>query len=147
MTRTLVAFSAAFLLVACEPERPPHPASQGPPADAQYVIKTPPDIIAEVAKAKGDASEFIGLWNDARGWDGELVAITEEKSGTALRINNSVAGLAGGNYWIVAIVGDNPDVQTKTLVRVQGRIKEVSTTVKGPNIIHRIVLEDARIIK
>src|SRR5262245_6646358 len=103
MCRTLLAFATALLLTACEPQRPPRPASKGPPPDAQYVTKSPPDIIAEVAKAKGDASEFIGLWNDERGWDGELVAITEDKSGTALRINNSVAGLAGGNYWIVAI--------------------------------------------
>ncbi len=149
MSRILLVVSACFLMSACEKERPPHPASSGPPANAEYVAESPVGIIREVISSKdpGAADRFIGRWNSEGGWDGELKEITEDKSGTVLRIYNYESTLIGGGYWILAIVGDNPDVEKGKLVRVQGKIKEVSGATKGPNVIYRIVLEDARIMK
>lgn len=147
----LAAITLSFLaltLISCEPDRPVVPPSKGPPAGAEFITMDPAAIIMDVASKKGDASDYIGKWNDERGWDGELMSITNENTGTALRISNSEARLAGGTYWIVAVVGDNPDVETRKLVRVQGRIKDVSSkAMTGANIVHRILLEDARIIK
>jgi hypothetical protein len=149
MNRILLVFSACFLLSSCEKERPERPASSGPPANAEYVGESPVGIIRAVVGSKDPAAadEFIGKWNGEGGWDGELKEITEDKSGTVLRIYNYESTLIGGGYWILAIVGDNPDVEKGKLVRVQGKIKEVSGSAKGANMIIRIVLEDARVIK
>lgn len=149
MTRFFLALAACCVLSACEKERPPRPASSGPPANAEYLAESPVGIIREVISSKdpGAADRFIGKWNTEGGWDGELKEITEDKSGTVLRIYNYESTLIGGGYWILAIVGDNPDVEKGKLVRVQGKVREVSGGTKGANVIYRIVLEDARIIK
>ncbi len=144
MLRTLMALTACFFLSSCEKERPPHPASSGPPAGAEFVEEAPAGVIALGVK---EPERFVGKWNPAGGWDGELKEITEDKSGTVLRLYNYESTLVGGGYWILAIVGDNPDVEKGKLCRVQGKIKEISSTTKGPNVIHRIVLEDARVVK
>lgn len=138
---------AALLMVACEPERAPRPASSGPPANAEFVTDSPVAIIQGTAAAKGDAGDFIGKWNDERGWDGVIEAITEEKSGTVLRMEVYASTLIGGTYWILAIVGDNPGVEKGQNIRVQGKIREVSSKASGPGMVHRIVLEDARVLK
>src|ERR1043165_1292032 len=150
MPRILLSVAAVFLLCACEPERPARRASKGPPANAEYVTDSPVSIIRQVASSKSPAAadEFIGKWNSDQGWDGVVEAITEDKSGTVLRMNVYEATLVGGSYWILAIVGDNPDIEKGKQCRVQGKIREVSSKVMGgANVVHRIVLEDARIVK
>ena len=135
-----------------QPAAAPRKSSGGPPPDAEFVTDPPLAIIGAAsagrtpAQQQASRDQFVGLWVPEPGWEGPVEEITNESSGVALRLLCRAAGVVGGEYWIIAIVGDDHGCKKGDTVHVQGKIREVRTIMSGPSVVHRIVLEDARVL-
>jgi hypothetical protein len=137
-----------------QPGAAARPSSSGPPANAEYVSDSPLAVLAAGSAGKtaaarsAAADEFIGRWVPEPGWEGPIEEITKESQGVALRLLIHEPKIVGGEYWIIAIVGDDHGCKKGDTVHVQGKIKDISSKlVPGtPSIVSRIVLEEARVI-
>jgi hypothetical protein len=119
-----------------------------PPADAEYTYDPADLILMSVvgsgkSKRTAAADSYMGLWNSADGWEGEVVNF----SSTSVRLRVYKPGLVGGEYAIVAKLGTDPEVKTGQTVWVQGRIANITSKAVAADIHHIIELDPARIVR
>ena len=131
-----------------EPAAAPSKAVAGPPAGAQFTHDSPETIIKELGAAKKGARDsvadsFCGLWVPAAGWEGEVIAA--DRSG--FRIRRFDPTLIGGECFVTARCDHNPEVKVGQVVRVQGRIKDVSSKPSVASVSHNIELEQSRVVR
>jgi len=135
------------------PAAPPAPVE--PPADAQFV----PDevgaegVMAGVASARKDADRqaaeamWQGVWVPNEGWTGEVVDVTNERSGIAVRLSVTSSRVMGGSFFVIAVIAENEQgVRKGDGAVVQGRISRVEALPGGPIPLYRIVLEPAKVL-
>jgi hypothetical protein len=152
----LVALAAAgaYVVSQNQPQPPARKAFPGPPSGAEFTDDDPRTILAVGATAArrgagpktASSDDYIGLWNREPGWEGEVVDITSERQGPAIRMEVRDSGVVGGSYFIIAIVGEDHGVSKGEIARVQGRISDVRTIVAAAQATHRIVLDPARVL-
>lgn len=123
--------------VAAEPQKPQPPLD--PEWDASALI-----ALAAAASRKQDAqdtlSELIGCRISELGWSGQAVSV----DGTAVTFES--AGGIGG-ITIRVVFREPPGISPGTSVTYRGRLASASMRTVGPNIINRVEIDDAEIVR
>ena len=140
---------AVLYLQSQEQASDPKPAavSPGPPANAEFIDGSPESVLGAIASVKkpqrgAAADSVIGLWVPNEGWEGEVTDVTDR----GLRMRRISSTTIGGEVSIKAYMPGRPDTEIGKTVRVQGRIRDVKSTIVPGSIVHMIELEDARIV-
>jgi hypothetical protein len=140
---------AVFFMQAKQEAAKPEKAvvSAGPPANAEYVEGSPESLLGAIASVKkpqrGAATDsVIGLWVPSAGWEGEVTDVTDR----GLRIRRISSTTIGGEVSIIAYMLGRPDTEIGKTVRVQGKIKDVKSTIVPGSIVHMIELSEARLV-
>jgi hypothetical protein len=127
--------------------------STTPPTGAAFVDEDAGTIIAGVMSARRKeqrdeiAAYYEGAWIPSEGWEHEVVDVTRETKGTAVRMYTTTGGGIIGGYYTVAVfpVLDQP-VSKGDRVRYQGMIKRVEMLPAGAVPMQRILLHNCRLI-
>jgi len=124
-----------------------------PPANATFVEASAEDILGDVATAKKGvrdqvAASYQGLWVPSTGWESEVVDVTSERGGTAVRMQQTSNSFLGGSFYIVALCPTlDQEVKKGDRATVQGRIKSVDLLPAAAVPMYRILLHDCRVLK
>lgn len=126
-----------------------------PPPDAVFLE---PDVTAEMvmgavagirkqADREAAAATFAGLWVGEAGWAGEVMDVTDERRGSAVRMQITSSGVFGGSFFLIAVISDpEADVRKGDAATVQGMVTKVEVLSTMPLPTHRIVLEPAKVL-
>lgn len=133
----------------------PVAAATLPPANAEFLDPetTADGVMLAVSSMRKEPDQkaaeagFVGLWVPAEGWEAEIVDVTEERSGTALRMYVTTGGITGGYYIVAVVAGELDDIRKGDRAAVQGRIDKVEVLPGGAIPIHRIVLNPAKVVR
>ncbi|CAG0950427.1 hypothetical protein PHYC_00170 [Phycisphaerales bacterium] len=139
-----------------KPSEPRLPVEVTPPPDAHFLDAeaSPSGIMFEVASMRKKidqdqiAAGYVGMWVPETGWESEVVDITEERGGTAVRMYTTTGGIVGG-FYIVAVVQGEPDslgFKKGDRATVQGRIDKIEVLPAAATPMYRIVLNPARVL-
>jgi len=140
-----------------EPAAPTAAATPGEPPPGAPVLPdemTEEGIMLEVGTARSKSAQqaaealYKGAWIGPLGWSGAIEDITEEKTGWAVRIKKFTPRLIGQEYWVIAVLDEQPYGLAKgDTVRVRGRIDAVEVLPGGMTPVYRIVVREAGVTK
>lgn len=128
-----------------------------PPPDARFLEAgtTAEGVMFSVSslRKKADqevaATQFVGLWVPEPGWESEVVDVTEEAGGTAIRMYTTTGSGLHSGFHIVAVVQEEPDnlgFGNGDRATVQGRIDKVEVLDGSVTPMPRILLKPARVL-
>ncbi|MBX3383824.1 MAG: hypothetical protein KF864_10005 [Phycisphaeraceae bacterium] len=126
--------------------------STSPPPGAVFVEYEPEGIVSSVASARRReqreeiASYYEGLWVPDAGWEHEVVDVTPESLGTAVRMFTATGGITGGYYTVAVFPTLDQPVKKGDRVRYQGEIKRVEVLPTPGVPTQRILLHNCRLI-
>ncbi|MDX2132603.1 MAG: hypothetical protein SFY69_11185 [Planctomycetota bacterium] len=139
---------------ALKPAPPPPPVE--PPADARILEDDvePGMVVGSIVGVRREAdrraieASYVGTWTPNRGWEGEVVDVTDERSGVALRLFYAQGGMLSSGFYVIAVVPANDQgVQKGDVATVQGRISKLEMLETQPLPTFRVVLDPARVLR